>query len=449
MPAPPRAAVPTAPTAPAAPSAPSAPQAPAPAAPARTPAADSALETDHGRVREDGTVFVFTPDGEREVGQFPEGTPEEALAFFTQRYDALAFEVQLLEQRIRNGALSPDEASTSLKKVSDLLVEPRAVGDLVGLSARLDALRPLLGVQRGQRRADRARKQEESRARKEQIVTEAESVSTGQDWRNGVNRLRDLLEEWKALPRLDKRQDDELWHRFSSTRTAYTRRRKAHFNELNEKRESSRVVKERLVTEAESLSGSTEWGPTSTRYRSLMQDWKSAGPAPRDVEEPLWQRFRAAQDVFFGARDAANAEQDKEFAENAETKKALLVEAEALLPVTDLDATKRAFRDLADRWDAAGKVPRDQIKTLEGRMRKVEQAIRQVEDDAWKRSDPEKSARADDMLGQLERAVAGLEADLEKARAAGDDRRVKDLESQLASRQQFLDMARQAASDFS
>ena len=441
----PTAPVPTAPV----PTAPRPAPVPAPPKPA-APAADTAPPASSwGRVTDDGTVFVRTPDGERQVGQFPEGTPEEAMAFFTQRYDALAFEVQLLEQRVRNGALTPDEASASMAKVADLLVEPHAVGDLAGLSARLDALRPLVSAQRGQRRAEKARKAEESRKRKEELVLEAESVSTGQDWRNGVNRLRDLLEEWKALPRLDKRTDDELWHRFSSARTAYTRRRKAHFSELNTKRESARVVKERLVTEAESLSTSTEWGPTSTRYRSLMQDWKSAGPAPRDVEEDLWQRFRAAQDVFFGARDAANAEQDREFADNAETKKALLVEAEALLPVTDLDTAKRAFRDLADRWDAAGKVPRDQMKSLEGRMRQVEQAIRQVEDDRWKRSDPEKSARADDLLGQLERAVAGLEADLEQARSAGDDRRAKDVEGQLASRQQFLDMARKAASDFS
>jgi hypothetical protein len=180
-----------------------------------------------------------------------------------------------------------------------------------------------------------------------------------------------------------------------------------------------------------------------------MQEWKAAGAAPREVEEDLWQRFRAAQDTFFGARDAANAEQDREFAANAEKKQAILVEAEALLPVTDLDAAKRAFRDIAERWDAAGKVPRDQVKSLEGRIRKVEQAIRSVEDDQWRRSDPEKSARADDMLGQLERAIADIESDLAKARASGNDKRVRELEDNLASRQQFLEMARKAASDFS
>ncbi|HEU5456877.1 MAG TPA: DUF349 domain-containing protein, partial [Nocardioides sp.] len=81
--------------------------------------------------------------------------------------------------------------------------------------------------------------------------------------------------------------------------------------------------------------------------------------------------------------------------------------------------------------------------------RKVEQAIRSVEEDQWRRSDPEKSARADDVLSQLERAIAGIEADLEKARAAGDQKRVGRLEEDLAARQQFLEMARKAASDFS
>lgn len=402
-----------------------------------------------GRVDQDGTVYVRLDGTEYVVGQYAAGSPEEALAFFTKRFDDLVLEVQLLEQRIRNGAVTPDEATTAIDLVQEQLREPHCVGDIKGLSARLDALRPLIGAQREKRREEKARRVEETRTRKRQIVEEAEKLAAGTDWRNGANRLRDLLEEWKGLPRLDKRTDDELWHRFSGARTTYTRARKAHFAELDEKREAARVVKERLVKEAEALADSTDWGPTAARYRDLMRQWKAAGPAPKNVDDRLWKRFRGAQDVFFGARDAANAELDQEYAANAEKKKELLVEAEALLPVTDLDAAKKAFRSIAERWDAAGKVPRDQIKTLEGRIRKVEQAIREVEDDQWRRSDPEKSARADDMVGQLRSAIAGVEADLDKARAAGDDRRVKRLEDDLASRRAFLEMAEKAANEFS
>lgn len=406
-------------------------------------------ESPWGRVDDDRTVYVRTSEGERAVGQYPEGTPEEALKFFTDRFDALAFEVELLEKRVRAGALSPDEAAQSVKTVREQVVDAHAVGDLEGLAARLDSLGPVIASAREARKAERAQKVAESKERKEAIVAEAEKISGSNDWRNGANRLRDLLEEWKGLPRLDRSSDDALWRRFSSARTAYTRRRKAHFAEQHEKRDGARVIKERLATEAEALATSTEWGPTAGRYRDLMREWKAAGPAPRDVDEALWKRFRGAQDTFFGARDAANAELDQEYAANAEVKEALLVEAEALLPVTDVEAAKRAFRDIADKWDAAGKVPRDRIKPLEARIRKVEQAIRGVEDEQWRKSDPEKSARADDMVGKLQSAIDEINGKLDKARAAGDQKKVKDLEADLASRQAFLDMARKAAQDFS
>jgi hypothetical protein len=400
-------------------------------------------------VAEDGTVYVRTTDGERSVGSYEDGTPDEALEFFTKRFEELEGKVRLLEQRVASGRLAPEEASSSSKALREQVVDAHAVGDLVSLAARLDALAPIIAAQRAARREERAQKSAETKVEKEKLVAEAERLATGTDWRNGAYRLRDLLAAWKELPRLDRATDDALWRRFSTARTTYTRHRKAHFAEEHERRDSARVIKERLVKEAEALSSSTDRGPTAGKYRDLMREWKAAGPAPRDVDDQLWQRFRGAQDTFFGARDATNAALDQEFAANAEVKEEILVEAEKLVPVTDLEATKKTFRELADRWDAAGKVPRDRMKDLEGRMRKVEQAIRAVEDEQWSRSDPEKSARADDMIGKLEAGIAETQARLDKAAAAGDDRKVKDLEGELANKQAFLDMARKASADFS
>ncbi|WP_205473452.1 DUF349 domain-containing protein [Nocardioides sp. SYSU D00038] len=402
-----------------------------------------------GRVDDDGTVYVRTADGERSVGQYAAGSPEEALAFYVKRYDALVAEVELLEQRVKGAKLTPEEATESVRTVRAQVTGANAVGDLAALEQRLTDLGPVIDTQREARKVERAQRTAEAKEAKEKLVAEAEAVAEGTDWRNGANRLRDLLEQWKALPRIDRASDDALWRRFSTARTAYTRHRKVHFAEQNEKRDAARVVKERLVKEAEKLADSTEWGPTAGAYRELMRQWKAAGPAPKDVDDALWKRFRGAQDQFFGARDAANAALDAEFAGNAEVKEKLLVEAEALVPVTDLESAKRAFRDIADRWDAAGKVPRDRMKELEGRIRAVEQAIRKVEDEQWQRSDPEKSRRADDMVSKLEAAIAKVEADLEKARAAGNDKQVKELEENLESRRSFLDMARRASADFS
>ncbi len=416
-------------------------------APTGRPAADGA-ET-WGRVDAEGTVFVRTPDGERQVGQWPGGDPAEVLAHFTRKYDGLVFEIELLEQRLTTGTLSPEDAGAALKQVRTAVADAQVVGDLAALDRRLEGLVELIGQQREKRKAERAQKLAEAKVAKDRIATEAERLANSNDWRAGADRLRALLEEWKQLPRLDKPADDALWRRFSGARTTYTRRRKAHFAELNEKREAARAVKEKLVKEAEALQGSTDWGPTSGAYRDLMRRWKEAGPAPRGVDDQLWKRFRGAQDVFFGARDAATAATEAEFAENAEKKQALLVEAEALLPVQDLAAAKRAFREIADRWDAAGKVPRDRIKELEGRMRAVEQAIRGVEDEKWRRSNPEARARAADTVAQLESTIADLETKRDKAVAAGNDKKVAEHQAALDARRSWLTEARKALDEFS
>lgn len=408
--------------------------------------------SDWGRVGDDGTVYVKTSDGERAVGQVPDVPAEEALAFYTRRYDNLAMEVDLLHQRVLTGVLSPEEAVSSVKLVREQLVDVHAVGDLAILGRKLDELGPVIATQRSARKAAKAAKAAEARTEKERLAEEAEKIAAGRDWRNGANRLRELLDKWKQLPRIDKAADDELWKRFSSARSAYTKARKAHFSEQDEKREGARAIKERLVKEAESLADSTDWGPTSGKYRDLMRDWKEAGPAPKNVDDQLWRRFRGAQDAFFGARDAANAALDSEFAANAEVKEQLLVEAEAVLgplkETGDVVAAKAAFRIVAEKWDDAGKVPRDRIKDLEGRMRAVEQTIRKAEDEQWSRSDPEKSARADDMVSKLEAAIAEAEAKLEAARATGDARKIRDLEENLEGRKSFLDMARKASADY-
>jgi hypothetical protein len=417
--------------------------------PPRRPAVTSMPTESWGRVDAEGTVYVRTPDGENVVGQWPGGDPSEALALFTRKYDALVFEIELLEKRLLSGAVSPDEAAAKLKQIRAAVAQAQVVGDLAALDQKVADVAALVGEQRDKRRAERAEKVAQAQKEKERIAGEAERLANSNDWKAGADRMRALLDEWKELPRLDKAADDTLWRRFSTARTTYTRRRKAHFAELSEKRDGARAVKEKLVKEAEALSSSTEWGPTSSAYRELMRRWKEAGPAPKGVDDQLWKRFRGAQDVFFGARDAATAATDAEFAENARTKEALLVEAEALVPVTDLAAAKVAFRSIADRWDAAGKVPRERMKELEGRIRKVEQAIRGVEDEAWRRSNPEARARAADTVAQLEASLADLEAKRDKAAAAGNERKVAEHAAAIEARQSWLDQARKALDEFS
>jgi hypothetical protein len=403
----------------------------------------------HGRVDDEGNVYVTTAAGERVVGQWPEGDHEAALAFYRTRYGGLVVEVDLLERRIVSGSLSPDEATTATGKLRESVLEAQAVGDLDGLAARLDALEPLIARRREKRKAERAAKAARSKTAKDEIAAQAEQLAEGSDWRQGANRMRELLDEWKVLPRIDKQTDDQLWHRFSSARTTYTRRRKQHFTELHERRDTARAVKEKLVVEAETLATSTDWGATARAYRELMQKWKAAGGAEKGVDDALWKRFRGAQDTFFGARDAENSKLDEEYAANAEVKRELLIEAEKLVPVQDAKLARETFRSLADRWDAAGKVPRDQMSDLEARFKRIEQAVRGADDDRWRRSNPEGQARAADTVAQLEATIASLQADLDKAEASGISKRADEARAGIAARQSWLEQARKSLTEFS
>lgn len=400
-----------------------------------------------GRVESDGTVYVRTSAGERVVGQVPGVPAAEALSFFTRRFESLELEVSLLERRIATGALSPDDAVASISKVRGAVAEARAVGDLDGLQARLEAQFPVIANQRAARKAERARQQEETRAAKERFVLEAERLAAGNDWRGGVNRFRVLLEEWKSLPRLDRATDDALWHRFSSARTTYTRRRKAQFAQQNEQREAARVIKEKLVTEAEALAGSTDWGPTTGAFRDLMGRWKAAGPAPRDVDELLWKRFREAQDRFFLAKQATLSEQNTEFRLNAQAKERLLTEAEALLPISNPRAARAAYREILERWTAIGRVPREAMRPLESRLRAVDNAIKAAEDERWRRTSPEAKARAADTAAKLEAQIAALEERAAQAEARGDHQAAHEAAASAATYREWLAQAQRTASD--
>jgi hypothetical protein len=404
--------------------------------------------TDFGRVADDGTVYVRTSDGERPVGQWPGGDPEAALAFYRTRFDGLDAEVSLLEQRIEARSLSPEEAMTNLNRVRGAVSDAQAVGDLDGLLGRLDELVPRINLRREERKAERAAKLRQAKTAKEGVVADAEKLAQGNDWRGGAARLRDLLQVWKDLPRLDKPSDDALWRRFSAARTTYARRRKQHFGELSDKRETAKSTKEKLVAEAEELSTSTEWGATSRAYRDLMVRWKAAGAAQKDDDDALWKRFRAAQDVFFAARDAATAQLDSEYAKAAEVKRALLVEAEKLVPVTDLRSARESFRSIADRWDAAGKVPRGDMSALEGRFKRVEQAVRGAEDLSWRRSNPEAHARATDTVAKLEASLTSLRAALAKAESSGDQRSAAQARADIEARESWLSEASKALQEF-
>ena len=403
-----------------------------------------------GRVDDDGTVYVKTAEGERVVGSWQAGSPTEALAFFQRKYLSLETEVSLLEQRISTTDLSPAQAKSTITRLLESVACANCVGDLDGLRGRLEALTGLVDHRREENKAAREQARSDAQERKTKIVEEAERIAAeATHWKISGERMRQLLEEWKAAPRADRATETVLWKRLSAARNAFTKRRKAYFASLEDEREAARTRKEQLVTEAEALSGSTDWGPTASAYRDLMRQWKEAGRADRAAEEELWGRFKAAQDTFFGARAKILSAKNAELREHAEAKAALLAEAEKLLPVTNARQARSALRGIQERWEQIGGVPRESQERLEGGLRKVEDAVRRGEEAHWRRSNPEALSRARGTVEQIRSAIGQLEKQLARAKEQGNDKAAQQAEEALTARRSWLAEAERTLAELS
>ncbi|EWT06750.1 ATPase [Intrasporangium chromatireducens Q5-1] len=428
--------------------------APRPAAPA--PTEDHSASAAFGRVDENGVVHVRTKEGEHEVGSYPGASPEEALTYFARKYDELYANAVLLEQRLAQPEVPSKDVADALKKLAEQVDDAAVVGDLDALRAKLDEIQSGIAQKRNVEQEARAAAKAQAKVEREAIVEQAEAIAEQPEnkiqWKQSGARMRELLDEWKqhqrSATRLDRDTEAALWQRFSGARNRFDKARRAHFATLDATHAEAKASKERLVAEAERLSTSTDWSATAGAYKRLMDDWRRAGRASRSDDDQLWARFKAAQDAFFAAKDQVVAAEEEQFRGNLGVKEELLKEAEALLPVTDLEQAKSSLRSIQDRWDAAGKVPRADMERIEKSLRRVEQAVRDADEKRWKSSNPEVAARAQGMVDQLERAVADLEADLAKAESSGNESKIRKAREALDARRAWLEQAKTAASEF-
>jgi hypothetical protein len=399
-------------------------------------------QTSYGRIDADGNVYVKTADGERVVGSWHAGTVEEGLAHFARRYADIVTEVDLIETRLGSGAADAAHTITRLRQIRESLDSAHVVGDLVGLANRLEKLTETAEQRAVESRAARDAARTEALARKTALVEEAEQIAaSATQWKTAGDRMRAILDEWKTIKGVDRRTDTELWKRYSAARDGFTRRRGTHFAGLDSQRKQASGRKEELVAEAESLTESTEWNATANRLKELMTEWKSAPRAAKEVEQRLWERFRAAQDAFFTRRSEVFSARDSEQKHAVDKRQALLAEAEALDVEANPQAAQQRLREIQALWHDAGRLSREVGGNLDRRLRAVEERVRTAMESAWRRTTPDDNP----LLSQMRDQVAEAEARLERAQASGDLRRIRVAQQSLDVKRKFLELAERPA----
>lgn len=404
---------------------------------------EATKDTPWGRVDENRTVYVREGESERIVGEFPDGTPEEALAYFTRKYADLAGQISLLEQRVSHGTAGADIAET-VSRLSQQLVEPAAVGDLASLRARVEKLTEKASELSAKQQAEREAARKESIERREAIVVEAERLAAQPEssirWKDTGQAFEQLFTDWQAAqrqgPQVPKGQADALWKRFRSARQTFDSARRAHFAQMDANNKDVKQRKEKIIAQADALASRGVEGIPA--YRGLLDEWKAAGRASRKLDDQLWARFKAAGDVLYQAKAAETAQSNEEYESNLVQKRELLSEAEPLLSSTDQQAARKQLTAIQLRWDEIGRVPRESVRDIEGQLRKIEDHVKNLENEHWRKTNPETKARSEGLRGQLEDSIAELESEIDAAKSAGNAKAQKEAEQKLATQQSWL-----------
>jgi hypothetical protein len=403
-----------------------------------------------GRVDEENNVYVLELGSERKVGQYPNVTAEEALAFFERKYADLEASVRILEQRVStkvDAANLPKQA----EKLAKDLIEPNAVGDLNALRNRVAALKPKID-ELGAKKAE-ANKEAVAAAlaKRIELATAAEAIAN-QDvaktqWKQSAEKFAKLFEEWQAAQKtgakVSKSEADPIWKRFSVARTKFESNKRVYFASLDANNKAVRAKKNEIVEQAEKLAAAGS--DSIVEYRKLLDAWKTSGRTPGKSDDALWARFKAAGDTIYAARQVSAVVENGEQSENLAKKFELLKQYSAIDPAKGLDEAKRSLIELQKKWEKIGRVPKDKLREVEDKLKAIESKVKTAEQDHWRKTDPASIDRSNSVINQLEESIKKLENELAAATASKNDKKIKDATEALSARKAWLETVKAAA----
>jgi hypothetical protein len=403
-----------------------------------------------GRVDNENNVFVIDNGTERKVGQYPGVTEEEAFAYFERKFQELDANVRILEQRVKNNA-DPASIATAAEKLTKELVEPTAVGNLQELRSRVLAITPNIEKMREEKSEANKKATEAALKLRTEIAEKARALADKDpkrtQWKIASKDMSDLFEAWQAAqksgPKVPRKEADAIWKVFSQARTKFEANKRAFFAELTVVTRNARAKKSELAAKAEALVA--KGADAATDYRKLLDEWKLSGRSQGKQDDALWEKFKAAGDAIYALRKETIAKEQVEYSANYEVKLAIIADAEKLDPTKDLAEAKKQLLSIQQRYEKAGKVPKDKIRETDDRMRAVEKKFKDIEQEHWRKSDPAAIERTNGMLSQLEDSIAALESDLAAATAAKDSKKTTELTAALAARKSWLEVVKQNA----
>lgn len=392
-----------------------------------------------GRVGDGGVVEVRLGGDWVTVGAYPDVTAEEALALFVRKFADLEAQVSLAEQRLKADAPAKD-IQRSMKKISVELETPTGVGDYLSLRQRVTVILETVDGLAAAQAEQKEKAVAEAISQREELVAKMEALAAKNPadirWKQATSEMTELFEQWKThqatSPRIPKATADELWKRFRAAKNSLDKGRRSHFQERDKLNKEVKSTKRTLIERAEALA--TKGADGIAVYRALLEEWKKAPRGNRATEDQLWSRFKAAGDVLYQAKAQQAEAEDEANRDNGEAKRKLVEEFGDIVSLTDHREALERLRLFHDRFRQIGPAPRSMVKELDQAIGKFDQHVKKLEAEHWQKTDPEKEARSQSFLDQIDSQIQALEAKKSAAEQAGDAAAVSALVEEISTK---------------
>lgn len=204
--------------------------------------------------------------------------------------------------------------------------------------------------------AGRQEKAASNQKAKEDLIAEAKAVSTTDRFKQGTQKMDELMEAWKKVGfTKDKALDDQLWEDFRAARKAFFDAKNDYYKQLKDQFSNAKKAKEDIIEKAAELVESADIKKAGNEFKKLLADWKSIGNAGREVEQELWNKFNASRQAFFEKQNAYYDEVKSHYAENLAKKRQLINEAQEICYKEEYTKEQTArMKALQTEWKAIG-----------------------------------------------------------------------------------------------
>lgn len=320
----------------------------------------------------DPEKYEVLPDDDEEAFKAEMQIIKEKRAKFfekeqAERQENLAHRMEIIN-KVKNMATSPEEANKSYNDFKALQLEWKKIGPVPpehssetwrNYQLYVEQFYDLLNLNREAREYDFQKNLEA----KTKLCEEAEKLADEPDVISAFYQLQDLHQQFREIGPVEKDLREEIWNRFKAASTVINKKHQQHFEELRSKEEENLAKKTALCEKAEAIDKSEknsakEWEAQTKEIIALQKEWRKIGFAPQKMNVKIFERFRAANDDFFGRKQQFFKNLKEEMTVNVEKKKELVAKAEALKDSTEWRSTSDKLIALQKEWKTIGMVPK-------------------------------------------------------------------------------------------